>query len=74
MRRGHGFTLVELLVVTAVIAILAALLVPALAGAKERARQVRCASNLRQIVLGTLMYAGDHEDTYPAQPGDGLAV
>ena len=60
--------------VIAVIAILAALLLPALARAKERARQAQCASNLRQIALATLIYADDHKDTFPAQAGDGLAV
>lgn len=70
--RRRAFTLVELLVVIAVIAILAALLLPALAGAKERARQTFCASNLRQIALAVMMFADDHEHTYPHQPEDGL--
>ena len=69
-----GFTLIELLVVIAVIAILAAMLLPALARAKESARRVRCASNLKQIVLAAGIYADENNDRFPAQPGDGVAV
>ncbi len=61
---GEGFTLIELLVVMAIIAILASLLLPALATTKEKGRQAVCISNLRQISLGTTLYAQDSSDWF----------
>jgi prepilin-type N-terminal cleavage/methylation domain-containing protein/prepilin-type processing-associated H-X9-DG protein len=64
-RPQHGFTLIELLVVIAIIAILAAILFPVFAQAREKARQVSCLSNMRQLGTATAMYAQDYDETYP---------
>jgi prepilin-type N-terminal cleavage/methylation domain-containing protein/prepilin-type processing-associated H-X9-DG protein len=58
----RGFTLIELLVVIAIIAILAAILFPVFARAREKARQTSCLSNVKQIMLGTLMYIQDYDE------------
>jgi prepilin-type N-terminal cleavage/methylation domain-containing protein/prepilin-type processing-associated H-X9-DG protein len=63
--RRRGFTLIELLVVIAIIAILAAILFPVFAKAREKARQIACISNQKQIALGFMQYFQDNDETAP---------
>lgn len=61
----RAFTLVEMLVVIAIIGILASLLLPAFSAAKQKVRRIKCVSNVRQIGMAFILYAGDHTDQLP---------
>lgn len=65
--KRKGFTLIELLIVIAIIAILTAVLFPVFQKVRENARAISCASNEKQIALGTIMYCSDYDGSWPVQ-------
>ena len=65
MKNDRGFTLIELLVVIAIISILAAILFPVFAKAREKARQIQCVSNVRQLGMAWMQYVQDSDESFP---------
>jgi prepilin-type N-terminal cleavage/methylation domain-containing protein/prepilin-type processing-associated H-X9-DG protein len=75
LTKRPGFTLIEILVVIAIIAILAAILFPVFARARENARRASCASNMKQLALSTLMYVQDYDSSLPIdKSGESLSI
>jgi len=73
MRNKRGFTLIELLVVIGILAVLAAILLPAFGRAREKARQTSCLSNIRHLAMALILYSGDYDDYFvPAMSEDNL--
>ena len=72
MKQRQGFTLVELLVVLAIIGVLFTLIMPAIASTRERAHTATCMNNMKQLVTAALMYADEHGEAIPevTQLGD----
>ena len=65
----QNFTLIELLVVIAIIAVLAAMLLPALSKAREKAREISCTGNMKQLGTALMLYLDDNDDIFPHSPG-----
>lgn len=73
-RASAGFTLLELLVVIGVVALLAALLLPAISGAKQKAQGIYCLNNGKQLITAVSLYAAEYNDFFPPNPDDGNSV
>ena len=71
---NKGFTLIELLVVIAIIGILAGILLPVLGRARESARRTQCASNIKQVGMGLIMYANENSENFPSSTAAPLAM
>ncbi len=71
-RNQSGFTLIELMVVVAIMTILMSILLPGLSGAREQARGIYCSNNVRQIMLANMQYGNENNETWPGRADDSV--